>query len=602
MFRPSPVRSGRRWLVLLGTLGVVSATLLYFFLVSRPRVAGVQHEASLRATAPAPALPTAQAPSTSVSPRMRAPRPSRVGPQAAHSSALSAPTEILAPALDDPGGELESDTVRRRADWFLSQRAYPLGFIPPGARLESLKQLDQMIETQTRLGLIQPLSAQADETSIGFPGPTMWTLIGPQRETGLGANFGNPLSTGRTTALAIHPSAPNTVYLGGAAGGVWRTTNGGASWANLNFDQQPSLAIGAIEIAPSDAMTIYVGTGENHFAFDNYYGAGIIKSTDGGTTWTQHCGGAGIANRFCNPTGTGRLSGGYSVGGIAVHPTDPNIVLVAVRNPNNLGESGIYRSTDGGLNFSQVASASGAPGNSVVFNPTTPTIVYAGLGGGGAPVAATGIYKSTDGGVSFTRLTGADPNLPTTNIARTEVRLAPGTPSTIYAAISTTDGSSLRAFVRSIDNGASWTVFTPGTLPALPNFCAGQCFYDMTLIVDPTNSMRVFVGGSAFTNNSSTVFRTQDGGSTWTDITTGSSPVRPHVDTHAFAFTPTGGRLYIGTDGGVWFTDTPTAAPPTWQAANNPNLALTQFYPGHAPHPMNENQVFGGTQDNGWLK
>ncbi len=126
----------------------------------------------------------------------------------------------------------------------------------------------------------------------------------------------------------------------------------------------------------------------------------------------------------------------------------------------------------------------------------------------------------------------------------------------------------------------------------------------MALAVLPNDPNTLVVGGSAFTNNSSTDFRSSDGGTTWVDITTGSTAVRPHVDTHVmkFAATTSGFRLYTGNDGGVWFTDNPTAAPVTWQPGNNANLTITQFYPGHAVHPSDENISFGGTQDNGTEK
>ena len=129
-----------------------------------------------------------------------------------------------------------------------------------------------MIEVQKQAGL----SAAPEQLSTGSPGPLVWTSIGTQAANGPGGNFGFPASTGRITAIAIPPTAgTTTIYLGGAAGGVWKSTDGGATWTT-NFDQQPSLAIGAIAIAPSNTYTIYVATGEGNFAVDNYYGAGVI--------------------------------------------------------------------------------------------------------------------------------------------------------------------------------------------------------------------------------------------------------------------------------------------------------------------------------------
>jgi photosystem II stability/assembly factor-like uncharacterized protein len=511
---------------------------------------------------------------------------------------------------EENGGET-GDDPKQRADYFYRQRAYPFAQTPAGARQQSLQQLDAMIKQQRAMGIL-PAADAAPSLSVGFPGPSNWTNLGPQPVTNSagGSNFGNPSATGRVTAIAVDPTTTNTssqvIYLGAATGGVWKSTNGGASW-NTIFDQNNSLAIGGIAIAPGAGNNniIYVGTGELNFSGDSYYGAGVYKSTDGGNTWTQQCGGASV--NFCAPTFSGAFQGGgYFVGTIAVNPTNPSIALASVRNAGNANFSGIYRTTDGGANWNLLPSASGAAGNSIIWNPSDSTIVYATLGERGN-TAKFGVYKSTDSGVTFSRLTGngaTGNNLPTTNLGRHEMAVAPSNGNVIYVAINDEPTSGLLGLAKSTDGGATWSFTAPGTLPNLPNFCSGQCWYDMALAVLPTDPNTLIVGGSAFTNNSSTDFRSTDGGVTWTDITTGSSAVRPHVDTHAltFAATTSGFRLYTGNDGGVWFTDNPTASTVTWQAGNNANLTITQFYPGHAVHPSDENISYGGTQDNGTEK
>jgi photosystem II stability/assembly factor-like uncharacterized protein len=513
----------------------------------------------------------------------------------------------------DTGGE-SGDDPRQRANYFYSQRAYPLQHTPAGALQASREQLETMITQQRELGILprelpQAQAQQLTETLTNFPAPSTWTNIGPQPVTNSagGANFGNPASTGRVTAIAVDPtpSATPTVYLGAATGGVWKTTDGGATWLNI-FDQNKSLAIGGIGIAPSSPSTIYVGTGELNFSQDSYYGAGIYKSTDGGANWTQQCGPAGA---FCSPISKSAFQGGgFMVGAIAVNPTDPTIALAAVRDSGDATKSGIYRTTDGGTTWTQIASASGAAGNGIVWNPTNNAVVYATLGQAGNS-AVFGFYKSTDSGVTFTKLTGSAPGLPTASLGRHEFAVAPSDGNVIYVAIDNSGTDSLLALVKSTDGGANWTSISPSALPNLPNFCNGQCWYDMALAVHPTDPNNLIVGGSAFTNNSSTVFRTLNGGTAWIDITSGSTAVRPHVDTHAMTYANLGGgnfRLYTGNDGGVWFSDNAaTLTPPvTWQTGNNANLVITQFYPGMAVHPSDENIGFGGTQDNGterWL-
>jgi len=509
---------------------------------------------------------------------------------------------------EEEGGET-GDDPKLRADYFYRQRAYPFDQTPAGVRQQSLRQLDAMVQQQRAMGILPEADAAAPN-SVGFPGPANWTNIGPQPVTNSagGANFGNPAATGRVTAIAIDPTTTTTssqvVYLGAATGGVWKSTDGGNSWNSI-FDQNNSLAIGGIAIAPSSNTTIYVGTGELNFSGDSYYGAGVYKSIDGGSTWTQQCGGTSV--NFCTPTFSGPFQGGgFYVGTIAVNPINANVALASVRDAGNRNFSGIYRTIDGGANWNLISSASGASPNSIIWNPSDSTIVYATLGEAG-DATKFGVYKSTDSGATFARLTGngaTGNNLPTTNIGRHEMAVAPSNGNIIYVAINNENTSGLLGLAKSTDGGATWSFTAPGTLPNLPNFCSGQCWYDMALAVLPTDPNTLIVGGSAFTNNSSTDFRTTDGGTTWTDITNGSSAIRPHVDTHVLKFAATTGgfRLYTGNDGGVWFTDTPTSTPVTWQAGNNANLTITQFYPGHAINPSDENISFGGTQDNGTEK
>ncbi|HMF08171.1 MAG TPA: hypothetical protein VKJ00_03475, partial [Thermoanaerobaculia bacterium] len=170
-------------------------------------------------------------------------------------------------------------------NWFYGQRAFPAGSIPNGAIQSALAQ-----------AVAHNGGLHGGPGDTGPPGgsessPT-WVSIGPgtipngQTDPAVGPL--NPVS-GRVSAIAVDPSNPDIVYMGGAQGGVWKTTNARTSnpiWTPLT-DHQPSLAVGDIKIDPVNHNIIYVGTGEPNGSCDSYYGAGVLRSTDGGVTWKQ---------------------------------------------------------------------------------------------------------------------------------------------------------------------------------------------------------------------------------------------------------------------------------------------------------------------------
>jgi len=502
--------------------------------------------------------------------------------------------------------EHEEDNVRARAQWFHDQRAYPSKYIPAGALQKALQQRDAMKLRQKASSGLHPASV------ITFPGDGLWHLTGPQPTnrpfgnfTGAG-NSGFPTTSGRVTAVAVDPAdtTGDTVYIGGAAGGVWKTTDGGTTWKSLT-DSQPSLAIGSIAIDPNNHLTIYVGTGEDGFNHDGYYGAGILKSTDGGNTWTQLG-----ASLFAVAQAPG--VGGAQVGAIAVQPGNSSVVLAAVDFfDGNDPKGGIYQSLDGGTTWGRpAAGATGSAGTGVVFEPTsvassTGAIAYAALGDIFSGATNNGIWKTTDSGAHWTKQAGG---LPTTNVGRITLGYAAstsGASATVYAAIANSTpaspSSDLMGFFKTTNGGTAWS-----QLGSTPAFCNHQCFYDIAIGVDPRSANNVIVGGGAFTDNFTSLFESKDGGTTWTgtaadDFAGPNGGTHPHVDTHAIVFTPLGTtlRLYVGDDGGMWRTDNPlpSGVSPTWVGLNT-QLALTQFYPNPSVGIGDDNSAFGGTQDN----
>jgi photosystem II stability/assembly factor-like uncharacterized protein len=436
----------------------------------------------------------------------------------------------------------------QRLEYFHQRQAYPFQHIPKGARLKALQQLDQMLATERG-------------ASPFIVGATGWKQIGSQP-------ISSPwwgINSGRVSALAVDPSNSQKAYLGAADGGVWKTLDGGAHWMSTT-DNQASMSSGAIAVAPSNPSIVYVGTGEQDFSVDSYSGAGILKSINGGITWTN------LHGPFV----------GMSIGSLAVHPTNSSLVLAAAS-----WSGGIYRSPDGGNTWTNVLS--GSAGTKVMFD-STGNAAYAALGNVfGDPT--NGVYKSTDGGITWVADNGVmGAALPLGTAGRITLGMAPSQPSIVYAALQNTSpfGASLGIY-KTIDGGAHWSA-----LPGAPtNLCDSQCWYDLVVTVDPSNTNVVYAGG-AFTG---TLFQTLDGGNTWANVTHGANGIVLHPDLHAVVFDNAGATLYVGDDGGVWSSSNPSSSAINWTSLNA-TLATTQFYPGHSIDPTNVKRGFGGTQDN----
>jgi len=560
-------------------------------------------------------------------------------------------------------GEHEHDSalqIRKRADWFFHQRAYPLGHIPAEARLKAFQQVEQM--RRTNGVFMDRFAAAASERVPSFqnitPNATTWTPIGPQPTAS--SFFGNV--SGRVNALAVDPcdQSGNTIYLGAAQGGVWKTTNGGTNWTPMT-DSQLSISSGSLAVDPvmgdctgGHTGAIYYGTGEENFAFDSFYGAGVLTSHDGGATWAKD-------NTFVSVTsGTPSVitpqnsnAAGPFIGAISVDPAttgSSQVVLAAIEGVSSAVHSGIWRSADGGQTWGTAPvfpnSSSPVPfdfGTGVTFDPNDATgkTAYAALGipfcasstcgAAGDEELDNGVYVSTDSGATWSRLGGLDTavqtaGLSTSNYGRISIAVGPsstqGNPSTTELIVSIANisgnlGSSadLLGVFKSTNGGQTFT-----SLSGPAAFCNDQCFYDMAAAISPTNANVMFLGGgpAAIGRDSSgnslsqpcgnipanqgisAVIESIDGGQNWADVSCdNSSGTFIHVDTHAFAFAP-GGHFYIGNDGGVWSSTNVAGGPgaQSWTNLNN-TLSLTQFYPGNSIDPSNPEIGFAGAQDNG---
>lgn len=412
-----------------------------------------------------------------------------------------------------------------------------------------------------RSELIEQSRAVPERAIVGTPSRALpaspsalsWSPLGPQPIEFDYWSQGK--ASGRVSSIAVSRLDPAVAYAAAAHGGVWKTTDGGVSWIPLT-DGLSSLASGALAIDPTNDAVIYYATGEQHEAFDSYFGDGLFKSTDGGANWVK------IATRA--------QIGDY-VARIAVHPETPSTLYAA-------SSRGLLLSLDGGLNWSVREGADWA--FDLLIHPTNPDVLY-------GTVHANGVYKSVDAGQTWTPLAGG---LPTSGFFRIQIGIGTSDPQVLYAGF-TNAGGGLLGMYKTIDGGDNWT-----QLAGVPNYLGGQGWYDHCLIVDPTDADVCYAGGAyPYGPGIAGIIRTQNGGASWTDVTFGIDDQPVHPDQHIFAFGPDG-TLWLGNDGGVWKT---TDGANTWINCND-GLEITQFY-SLALHPTDPDLILGGTQDNGAL-
>lgn len=396
-----------------------------------------------------------------------------------------------------------------------------------------------------------------------------WEYFGPRNlPVPYRIYYGQGNIIGRLSSVAYHPGGLGRYFLTSGVGGLWKTENFGADWTPMS-DDWTYMRTSSVAIHPINHNTIYVGTGD--FPGGGGYGQGILRSMDGGQTWTAHL----VAE-----------SAGRSVSKVLIHPEQPNIILATVGRRTSTNGN-VYRSTDGGDTW-QMVIATSAVWSHISYsriNPSTNRRYFyvSGHSNGGE------IWRSSDDGATWTKLT-----TPMSSAFQSSVRVAasPNNHNNVYI-ISGVN----RNIWRSTDAGVNWTSIVAGFPNGSNNYNWSQHTYDMFLDVgnrnDGSTTDVIYVGLID-------IVQSPDGGATWQSLgQTYTNSALTHNDHHAIAINRSNpSEALVGNDGGI-FPFNWNSGSNLWNfnTTNNRRLGITQFYKS-AFHPTDPNRLLGGTQDN----
>lgn len=374
-------------------------------------------------------------------------------------------------------------------------------------------------------------------------------------------NIGPAFTSGRISDFAVNPNNPSEYYVAVSSGNIWKTVNNGTTWKAV-FEKYGAYSIGSLAMDPNNSNVVWAGTGENNHQRALGYGNGIFKTIDGGKSWKNM-----------------GLKESRQIGMIAIDPRNSNVVYVAAEGSawGPGGDRGLYKTTDGGKNWTKVLDVSENTGiNNVILDPCNPDLVYAtseqrrrrafGKIGGGPETA---FYKSTDAGATFDKVTSG---LPKGHMGGMGIAISPVDNNVIYLIIEAQDDQG--GFFRSTDRGASFS--------KMGSYSSSGQYYN-TIVADPVDVDKVY---SLETRTRVTL----DGGKNWSVLGNNAR----HVDDHAMWIDPKNTKhIMIGGDGGIY---------ESFDSGKNyvfkTNLPVTQFYRVFADNSYPFYWVYGGTQDN----
>jgi photosystem II stability/assembly factor-like uncharacterized protein len=379
-------------------------------------------------------------------------------------------------------------------------------------------------------------------------------------------NIGPAGMSGRITSIDVVHSNQDTWWVGAASGGVWKTTNAGASWTPV-FDDQPTLNIGSIAIQQNNPGIVWVGAGEGNPRNSLNIGEGIYKTMDGGKTWKRM-----------------GLEKTRNLHRIIIDPTNPNIVYAAaIGNPySEHSERGVYKTIDGGETWNKVLYTNDTSGCAdLAMDPSNPNKLIANMwqhrrtpwsfksGGPGS-----GLYLTVDGGRNWKKM-GKEDGLPAGNYGRIGISFSQSMPSRVYAMIEATKNG----LYRSDDGGFKWELVNSD-----PQWVTNRPFYFQDISVDTKNENRIY-------SIHDVIDISEDGGKTFRTLLPYAGI---HPDHHAWWISPTDPDFILdGNDGGMGITRDRGR---NWNF--NENLPVGQFYHINVDNQIPYN-VMGGMQDNG---
>jgi len=383
-----------------------------------------------------------------------------------------------------------------------------------------------------------------------------WTEVGPLTYP-VNATDPQPTGMGRVNAVAFHPANPDILFAGAPSGGIWKSINGGISWTN-NSGNLPTIGVSAILVDSVNSNIMYVGTGDRDG--NDSPGTGIYKSIDGGVNW--------LPVNYGIPANT-------TVGMLIRHPADAKTILAAT-------SAGICKTIDAGVTW-EVKKSDIYPFKDIRFKPGDPSTVYATAGGR--------FYVSINTGDTWDEVI-----LPVTG-ARAVIGVSPNQPNTVYLCQS---NGYFKGLLRSVNSGQAFT--TQSTSPLITGYwCMGgdssqQSNYDLCMTVDPKNAAVIYVA-------SINVWKSTNSGVTWS-ISANWNPKEEeppcpnipavHSDHHSLDWSPVNGNLYLGNDGGVYYT---ANGGTTWKEISA-GLGISQIY-RVGQSATSPSLCISGFQDNG---